>query len=167
LLAARAAQGEPGAFAELVRRHERAVRAFLMRLTRSPVLADDLAQEAFLTAWRKAQAYDGRGRYLGWLFGLAWTAFLMDARRGRRERAVLAAAPAPGSAATADPEGALALDQALSALEPQERAALLLCLGHGLSHAEAAAALGVPLGTLKSRVARARDRLARLLTEPA
>ena len=63
------------------------------------------------------------------------------------------------------PDERLALGQALGDLPADERAATLLCLGHGLTHAEAARALGVPLGTLKSRVARGRQRLVSLLQE--
>ena len=70
-LAAAAARGEAAAFEQLVRRHERVVRGFLARLAGAG-RADDLAQETFLTAWTKASAFTGEGRYKGWLMRIAW-----------------------------------------------------------------------------------------------
>lgn len=155
-LAARAAAGDVAAFTALVRAHEGAVRRFLARLSRGD--ADDLAQEAFMTAWRRAAHYRGDGSYRGWLFRIAWTTFL-DARRGdarRHGREQEYKAPA----ATTDPDLRLDLERTLGQLPTRERAAALLCFAEGCSHAEAAAIMAVPLGTLKSILARARTALA-------
>jgi RNA polymerase sigma-70 factor (ECF subfamily) len=142
-----------------VRRHERRVRSFLARLCRGAG-ADDLAQETFLTAWRKAAAYRGEGSYEGWLLRIAWRTFLSHQRSARTE---LEAEPeAHGS--IAGPQGeALDIERALGRLSAAERAAALLCYSEGCSHAEAARILEMPLGTLKSTVARARSRLAQSL----
>ena len=155
--AAQAAAGDVAAFTNLVRRHERRVRSFLGRLTRGEG-AEDLAQETFLKAWRTASSWRGEGSYEGWLLRIAWRQFL-SSRRGRREAGAEAAGPAPA----ADANLRIDLDRALASLPARERAAALLCYGEGCSHAEAAAILDLPLGTLKSIVLRARTFLVRKL----
>jgi RNA polymerase sigma-70 factor (ECF subfamily) len=156
-LARKAAGGDAGAFTSLVRRHERRVRAFLLRLCRGDShLADDLAQEAFVKAWRMAASWRGEGSYEGWLLRIAWRAFLSD-RRGRRDEVGLEEAFVEGQ--ESDPNAAIDVDRALARLGPRERAAAVLCLGEGWSHKEAARILDLPLGTLKSIVARARTQL--------
>jgi len=155
-LAGRAAAGEVAAFTELVRRHERRVRAFLARLTRGDG-ADDLAQETFLKAWRVAASFRGEGSYEGWLLRIAWRLFL-SSRRGRREEA--AEIPERADPAAGDADRRIDVGRALARLPARERAAALLCLGEGYSHSEAARILELPLGTLKSVVARARTALA-------
>lgn len=154
-LARRAAAGDDGAFAALVRAHEAPVRRFLRRLAGDA--ADDLAQETFLKAWRSAAHYRGDGRYRAWLMRIAWTRFLgarrADGRREQREAAV------HERESRHDPDAAIDLDRALAGLGPRERAAALLCFGEGCSHAEAAEIMALPLGTLKSIVARARAAL--------
>lgn len=164
-LASRVVQGDQGAFTMLVRRHERAVRSFLGRLAPGG-RADDLSQETFVRAWEKASSFGGQGRYVGWLLGIAWTTFLLDARKVRRTNAIsqqLKENPLPVLAD--DTDRRMAIQAAVERLSDQDRAAVLLCFGHGLTHEEAADALNVPLGTLKSRVARGREKLRELLEE--
>lgn len=158
-LARRAAAGDVAAFTALVRRHERRVRAFLVRLTRGDG-AEDLAQETFLKAWRSAGSWRGDGSYEGWLLRIAWRLFL-SRRRGRCEEPV--EMPDLGDSAGTDQDARIDVERALAALPARERAAALLCLGEGYSHSEAAGILEIPLGTLKSVVARARESLARAL----
>jgi RNA polymerase sigma factor (sigma-70 family) len=136
-----------------VRRHERRVRSFLDRLTRGQG-ADDLAQETFLKAWMMSASYRAEGRYEAWLLRIAWRQFLSAQRRR----------PPPvdiDTTLTFTPDEALRTDvnRALARLPERERAAALLCFGHGCSHAEAATVMELPLGTLKSIVARARKAL--------
>jgi RNA polymerase sigma-70 factor (ECF subfamily) len=139
------------------------VRAFLSRLCRGEG-GDDLAQETFVKAWRMAGSWRGEGSYEGWLLRIAWRTFLSD-RRGRREET--GAEEDYGAMARegheAGPDAAIDVNRALGRLPPRERAAALLCLGEGWSHGEAASILGLPLGTLKSLVARARAELVRQL----
>lgn len=158
-LARRAAAGDAAAFTALVRAHEAAVRRFLRRLAGET--ADDLAQETFLKAWRMAGRYRGDGRYRAWLMRIAWTAFLGAHRAQGRRDAREAATPRdePGH----DPETRIDLARALAGLGPRERAAALLCFGEGCSHGEAARIMALPLGTLKSIVARARAALVETL----
>jgi len=157
-LARRAAAGDAAAFTALVRSHEGAVRRFLSRLTRGEG-ADDLAQEVFLKAWRTAGSYRGEGAYRGWLMQIAWTAFLTSHRaKGRRQARDQASFEEDGGAAH-DPDARIDLERALASLGDRERAAALLCFGEGCSHSEAAEIMRLPLGTLKSILARARAAL--------
>lgn len=146
-LSQRAAGGDHAAFAMLVEKHERSLRSFLTR-TFGPDGADDAAQDAFIKAWRAAGQYDGRARYSTWLTRIAWRCRLDALRKERR-------------AEDATPERSVAaatgeVEDMLSRLSHSERAALVLCEGHGWTHPEAAELLSMPLGTLKSTVARAK-----------
>jgi RNA polymerase sigma-70 factor (ECF subfamily) len=142
-----------------VRRHERRVRAFLARLTRGEG-SDDLAQETFLKAWRVASSFRGDGSYEGWLLRIAWRQFL-SSRRKRREEPV--EGPDQADPDVGDGNMRIDVERALGRLPARERAAAALCFGEGCSHSEAAAILELPLGTLKSIVARARIELVKHL----
>jgi RNA polymerase sigma-70 factor (ECF subfamily) len=146
-LSRRAAGGDSAAFAMLVETYEAALRGFLARMA-GPDLADDIAQEAFFKAWRAAAQYDGRARYSTWLTRIAWRCRLDELRRSR--------AAEPPADPNVDGGESAEVNDMLSRLSANERAALVLCEGQGWTHAEAAALLGVPLGTLKSTVARAK-----------
>lgn len=139
------------------------MRAFLARAAGCD--ADDLAQEAFVRAWQRAGEYRGQGRYAAWVMGIGWRLFL-DQRRTARRRAVLAGDDGERTTSI-DPrlasDAAIDVDRLLAALSPQERAALTLCFGHGCSHGDAAAILGVPLGTLKSLVLRGRAKAQKMI----
>ena len=150
-LCGRAAKGDQAAFEMLVAKHERPLRSFLARMT-SPDVADDVAQEAFLKAWRFASSYDGRARFSTWLTRIAWRCLLDEARKTRRDK------PEDAPVQSTDSEhGSLVADMLARLTEP-ERAALILCDGHGWSHSEAAELLGMPLGSLKTVVARAKSK---------
>ena len=147
-LSQRAARGDSAAFAMLVEKHERPLRGFLAR-TFGREVADEIAQDAFLKAWRAAGQYDGRARYSTWLTRIAWRCRL-DALRRHRPPGEIEGRP-PGSVGLS-----VEVDDMLGRLSESERAALVLCEGHGWTHVEAAELLGLPLGTLKSTVARAK-----------
>jgi RNA polymerase sigma-70 factor (ECF subfamily) len=148
-LSRRAAAGDSAAFALLVAKHERALRGFLARMAGAD--ADDVAQEAFLKAWRHAGQYDGRARYSTWVTRIAWRCWLDRLRRQRTT-------PEHEPEETEAPQVGAEVQDMLARLSEKERAALVLCEGHGWTHAEAAELLGMPLGTLKSTVARAKAR---------
>ena len=161
--ARQAAAGDAAAFAALVRMHEAKVRRFLNRLTRGDG-ADDLAQEVFIKAWRMRASWREEGSYGAWLMRIAWTSFLSarraDTRRMERDfHALESSTPSAGSA----PDAALDVERALASLDERERAAAMLCFAEGYSHGEAARIMDLPLGTLKSIVARARARLVQSL----
>lgn len=160
-LARRAVSGDNAAFDTLVRRHQSAVRGFLRRLTRNDhALADDLAQEAFLTAFRKKHQFVD-GSFLSWLYAISWSRFLMHARKRRNGGDTILGE----EAAVVFTEGTTKLDleRALGQLASAESAAITLCLGIGYTHEEAAAILGLPLGTLKSHLFRGREKVKALL----
>lgn len=147
-LAQRSAAGDQAAFAALVDKYERSLRSFLLKTFGADV-ADDIAQDAFLKAWRAAGQYDGRARFSTWLIRIAWRCRLDTLRRQVRSEDVSQVA-AVGSAEPGE------VADMLSRLSESERASLVLCEGHGWTHAEAAELLEMPLGTLKSTVARAK-----------
>ena len=163
-LAREAAAGDAAAFGVLVRRHQSKLRGFLMRLTRgNQALADDLAQETFLESFRKIAQF-GTGSFFGWLCAIAYSRYLMEARKRKLENLDEAEeipddAPEPERASSVR----LDLEKAMARLVPVQRAALTLCFALGLSHEEAAASLNLPLGTLKSHVSRGREKLASML----
>jgi RNA polymerase sigma-70 factor (ECF subfamily) len=149
------------AFAELVRRHQSAVRNLLRRLCAGDAArADDLAQEAFLSAYRRLGSFRGEARFGTWLHRLVVNAYLSQARR-RPAPEPEPPAPAPGHEQV---EARHDLASAFGILRPEERAALALAYGQDLTHEEAAAILGWPLGTFKTHVARGKERLRAHLT---
>jgi RNA polymerase sigma factor (sigma-70 family) len=149
-----------------VRRNQSLVRGFLRRMTGNAALADDLAQETFLAAWRRIGSYEGKGAFRGWLCRIAYTQFLQN-RRSAKARAARDVAYMADADLTQDDQAAadarLDLDRLLAPLSPEQRAAMALCYGEGMSHAEAADALGLPLGTVKSHVLRGRERVMKSL----
>jgi RNA polymerase sigma-70 factor (ECF subfamily) len=163
-----AASGERHAFGELTRRHSAAVRALLRRMGAEAALADDLAQDAFLSAFQHIGDYRGEGPFAGWIKRIAARAYIRRWRRdsvGRRLEQGLeddVAEPAL-FLETARAEDRIDLDAALLMLTPEERLCVTLCSGAGFSHAEAALALNRPLGTVKSHVRRGLDKLRRQL----
>jgi RNA polymerase sigma factor (sigma-70 family) len=160
-LARRAALGERAAFGELVRRHSSAVRGLMRRLGADSALADDLAQDAFLTAFEQITEFRGDGTFQAWVKRIAARLFV---RRWRRDKRTDLVAETPDTPATdgsdqADAARRIDLDAALNTLTSAERLCVSLCYGGGLSHAEAAEALNAPLGTVKSHVKRGLDKL--------
>jgi RNA polymerase sigma factor (sigma-70 family) len=162
-LAERARSGDTAAFAALVRLFQSRLRGFLLRLTRGDrALADDLAQETFLEAWRKAAQFRGEGSFGGWLTRIAYTRYLMESRRRKLE-------PLDEDADIVGPGDSMGrdmrfdLERALARLSLPERAALTLCYALGHSNDEAAEILDIPLGTLKSHVLRGRRKLQTML----
>ena len=113
-------------------------------------------------AWRSAGTWRQEGSYRAWLLRIAWRRFLSH-RRADRPTEPLEHAEDVGIAPSAERKAEV--DQALARLGERERMAALLCFAEGFSHGEAAAIMGVPLGTLKSLVARARRELAKCLED--
>lgn len=159
-LAALAAAGDRAAFGELVRRHGSAVRGLLRRMGAPPAEADDVAQDAFLAAFERVGEFRGQGTFVAWVRKIAARAYLRRLQRERRIAALTAATEAgEQAAATPDDAGRMDLDDALRGLSAAERICVTMCYGAGLSHAEAADALNLPLGTVKSHVKRGLEKL--------
>ncbi len=140
--------------------YQQALRAFLRRLCRNDAEADDLAQDAFVFAWEQIHRFDTARGFRPWLFGIAWRKWRERQRGWRRLlRRETQYAETRQTAAEADPALRLDLAAACAALPPEQRAVLLLCLGCDFTQAEAAEALSMPLGTVKSHIARGREKL--------
>jgi RNA polymerase sigma factor (sigma-70 family) len=160
-LAGRSALGERAAFGELVRRHSSAVRGLLRRLGADPSLADDLAQDAFLTAFEQIADFRAEGTFQAWVKRIAARLYVRRWRRDKRTD-LMADTPEPEAElgqGQADAAQRIDLDAALNTLSASERLCVSLCYGGGFSHAEAADALNAPLGTVKSHVKRGLDKL--------
>lgn len=160
-LAALAATGDRDAFGELVRRHGAAVRSLLRRMGAQAAEADDAAQDAFVAAFERIGEYRGEGAFAAWVKKIAARQHLRRLQRDRRLRELALSeeepqGPAPGESEAA---GRIDLDEALRTLPAAERLCVSMCYGAGLSHSEAADALNLPLGTVKSHVKRGLDRL--------
>jgi RNA polymerase sigma-70 factor (ECF subfamily) len=161
------------AFSELVRRHQSAVRATLRRLTAgNHALADDLAQDTFMLAFRNLGAFRQESKFSTWLYRIATNAYLADARKRKEEllgdRADDVADDegddaSPGEAGGPDPARAatlsLDMERALALLSEGERAAIVQCYHNDLSHEEAAQVLNCPIGTVKTHILRAKQKL--------
>ncbi len=161
-LAALAAAGDRRAFGELARRHVAAVRALLRRMGADAAGADDLAQDAFLVAFERMGDFRGEGPFAGWVKRIAARLYLRRRKSAWKVEDGLAEDDArwgvhPGG----DAAGKVDLEDALKALAAVERVCVTLCFGAGLTHAEAAEATGLPLGTVKSHVKRGLDKLRR------
>jgi RNA polymerase sigma-70 factor (ECF subfamily) len=169
-LVALSVAGDRRAFGELVRRHGSAVRGLLRRMGADPALADDLAQDAFLAAFEQIAEFRGDGAFQAWVKRIAARLYVKRWRRDARID-LMAEPPEPEQRGAPSESGAanrIDLDEALKTLSPVERVCVSLCYGGGLSHAEAAAALNTPLGTVKSHVKRGLDKLrARMAPEGA
>lgn len=163
-LVAAAQAGSSDAYSRLVERHQQAVRAFLRRACGDWALADDVAQETFLAAWPRVGGLKAGSSVRAWLCGIAYRKHLTARRSAIRAR-VREAAYEDGREAALDagPADKIALDRAMADLPPDQRACVALCLAADFSHAEAAEALGLPLGTVKSHVTRGRARLLQAL----
>jgi RNA polymerase sigma-70 factor (ECF subfamily) len=158
------------AYGELVQRHQSAVRRFLRCLTRGDdALADDLAQETFVTAYRSLTRFHGTASLTTWLLGIARNQHRNATRRQRTRNEIpdadreLAAMAADG-ADTRTSDLRHDLDAALRQLSPDEQLALHLGFQQGLSHAEIANVTAWPLGTTKTHLARGKDKLRQLLS---
>ena len=164
-----ARRGSPAAFEALYRNHVGHVYGLCLRMTANPATAEDCTQEAFIQAWRSLPAFEGRAAFGTWLHRIAVNAVLAQGRR-RREQ-VGADVPADEAAAalpdpSASNDGAvLDLEAAIACLPAGARQVLVLVGVYGHSHEEAAALLGIAVGTCKSQLHRARQLLgARLQT---
>jgi RNA polymerase sigma-70 factor (ECF subfamily) len=159
-------RGSEQAFNCMIDRHQQAVRGFLRHLLANAADAEDIAQETFLAAWQDINGYRGDASLRSWLCAIAWRkaksaqrAWMRCLTRETTYHASMASDAEPGSTA----EDRFAVQQALLVLPIRQRAAVVLCLAEGFSHAEAADALGFPLGTVKSHVARGKALLIRAL----
>lgn len=154
------------AFGELVRRNQSVVRATLRKLTRgNQALADDLAQETFLLAFRSLRNFRGDAKFGTWLYRVAYNVFVSDTRRRREEQLDEESGEAGEVAAESEHTGMrIDLERAMRVLNEAEHAAIVQCYFNDLTHEEAAYVLGWPLGTVKTHVLKAKQKMKQALT---
>lgn len=154
-----AAGGDQVASASFIRRTQADVWRFCAHLV-DPGVADDLTQEVYLRAMRGAAGFRGDSSARTWLLAVARRTAADEIRRRQRRRRL----PDPVVATEPDPSGHHALRDLVAGLPHDRREAFVLTQVVGLSYAEAADATGVPIGTIRSRVARAREELIGAIT---
>ncbi len=168
-LVARACDEDRAAFAELVRRHQGRVRGLLLRLAKDRALADDLAQEVFLRAYRGLVGFQGRSAFGTWLYRIAYNVYLNNRTRVRR----FCELPDDYDTRTVAPESALSaprsdlrrdLAAAIETLPERYRAVVVLYYLEEVSYPEIADILSVPLGTVKTHLHRAKRLLRQQMT---
>jgi RNA polymerase sigma-70 factor, ECF subfamily len=157
----RARRGDQEAFAAVIRHYDPGLRALAYRLLGDRDLMDDVLQEAYVKAFKGLRRFRGDAKLGTWLYRIAYNACLDELRRSRRDDqlpltdGLPSTSPDPGDVAA----GREDLARALAALPPDERAAVLLVDAQGFDYRHAAHVLGVPEGTVASRLNRARASL--------
>ncbi|HZF14200.1 MAG TPA: sigma-70 family RNA polymerase sigma factor [Thermoanaerobaculia bacterium] len=177
-LAERARAGSPEAFRELVLRFERPVYGLILRMVRDPSTAEELAQDVFWKAYRRLDSYDPERRFGSWLFKIAHNTTIDHLRKSAPDLVSLEAGDDEGGGLAAvlsdpaaeSPEAAAErsdlardLQRAIATLRPEYREAVVLRHQEGLSYEEISETMGLPLGTIKTHLHRARKELAVLL----
>jgi RNA polymerase sigma-70 factor (ECF subfamily) len=176
---------EPGAFEELVRRYERELYGYLRHYLGDPQMAEDAFQQTFLQVHLKCATFEQGRRVRPWLYAVATNQAIDCQRRARRHRLVslddrLAKDRQDGaqpwdkrSEAAANPaeqtelvETKAVVRQALDALSPRTKAVVTLIYFQGMKYHEAAEVLGIPLGTVKSRLQAALEKLHKAIPHP-
>jgi RNA polymerase sigma-70 factor (ECF subfamily) len=162
-LIAQAQQGDRGAFGQLVRRHRGGVINVVYRMCGDANLADEAAQEAFIRAWQHLPGYRPRSPFRNWLYRIATNA-ARDALR--REVGTVDIDTVSVTDSTQGPQAAVEaqelgerVQEAVLSLPPASRAVLVLREYEGLSYKEIADTLGIPMGTVMSRLNYARNLL--------
>lgn len=158
--------GDERAFEQLVQRREAWLRNLLRRLSGDPHLADDLAQQVFLQAWRSIKTLRSSGAFAAWIKRMAVNAWLQYVRSNEP---LNAASSTSGNASLRD--GAVAestgvgidIDRALNLLPAHVRLCIVLAYNEGMSHREIAEVTALPLGTVKSHIKRGNARLQQFL----
>lgn len=171
------------AFGQLLQRHQSGVRGCLRRLCAgNDALADDLAQETFVLAWRNLASFRQEARFSTWLYRIATNCWLAHARKRREvllgdrdgdgdgdggESADDAITMAHGYVDDTSHATSLKVDlaRAMQTLSDAERAAIVQCYDNDLTHEEAAYVLGCPVGTVKTHILRAKHKLRRAMAD--
>lgn len=161
LIAKIIANGDPEAFEVLLKAHHNQVRVLLLRLSNGDIaLADDLAQEVFLSAYSNIAQYRAKGTFSAWIYSIAYHAFLRykshNNAREEREKAWQVIQQNQNS----NIEINIDLERAFVKLKPEECSAITLCFTLGHTNEEAATIMKIPTGTLKSHIHRGKSKLA-------
>ncbi|WP_043728456.1 RNA polymerase sigma factor [Streptomyces zinciresistens] len=175
LLHERVRAGDRAAFAQIFDEHARVVYAHAVRTTGDRALAEDVMSLTFLEAWRlRAKLREEVRSVRAWLLGIATNVMRNTARAARRHRDAMSRLPPPEAlpdfsdevvGQMADAQRLAAAARALQRLKRTDREVFTLVVWSDLGYAAAAEALGIPVGTVRSRLSRTRERLRRLVEE--
>ena len=177
-LVKRAAGGDEGAFEKLVIENENLIYNVALKITGNPDDAEDVAQEAFIKAYRNLGSFRGESRFSGWLYRLCYNAAMDHIRKTRdpnlrsltnddgsdAELDVADPAPTPEESAERK-ETQRIVREAVNQLDNDKREILIMREFSGMSYTAIADALGIEEGTVKSRISRARASLAEILRQ--
>jgi RNA polymerase sigma-70 factor, ECF subfamily len=152
--------GDVDAFGQLVRAYQADVWRLSLHLLRNRTAADDVTQECFVRAFRFISTYKGRSKFTTWLLSIARNCAVDEMRRSGRRRRIEEEVRAETTERSHDPTSGIEVREALAELPMELREPVVLIDMLGLSYLEAAQVLGLPTGTVKSRVHRARTTLA-------
>ena len=160
LIARVVAGDDPRAFERLVMQYQSPVRGFLRQLTSDPAAADDLAQETFLKAFQRLAQFRGDAKLSTWLIAIAYNEFRQSQRRTAHQLKITGALRQEPDLHTIEPSSEIHdLPKLLGWLEEDERVVMVLSYAYEFSHREIALVTGLPVGTVKSKVTRAKQRI--------
>lgn len=148
------------AFSFLVEPHKNTLMTFLTRLTGNPNTAEDLYQETLIKAYLNICKFEARSRFKTWLFSIGYKEFLQSERKTARFYRLINVFKT-NVKETYEPDTGASVDvqKALNQLPHNERAAIILSEGYGLTHTEIAETMETPLGTVKSYIKRAKQNI--------
>jgi len=167
-LAKRLAAGDESALHDLVDEYGRSMFAYALRLTNDPAKAEDVLQDVLVTVWRKASSYRGEGRFIAWLLGIVHHTAMNAMRHDsiliteEMEESLPSPSGSPEAQAQQNQQGAW-VREGLKSMSAEHRAVLELVFYNGLSLEEVSKICQCPLGTVKSRLAYARQHLKGIL----
>lgn len=150
------------AFATLISLHQNQIRNYARRLTKGDLsLADDIAQETFISAFQKLNKYSAKGSFAGWLLTICYRHFLQQLRKYKPDQHDIEChIPVFDSI-----EPQIMIEQALRLISHEERSAITLHSTLGHSHLEIATIMQIPIGTVKSHITRGKNKIIDLLSE--
>jgi RNA polymerase sigma-70 factor (ECF subfamily) len=150
-------------FEQVAMPHARSLLRFALRLTRNSYAAEDLVQETLLLAWRGFRQFQTGTNVRAWLYRILMNAFLAQDRKERASLPTLVLTPEAGAVPNSSSD-TLEVIQALNRLSVDQRTVLLLAVVEGFTCREIAEILTVPIGTVMSRLSRARESMRELLS---
>jgi RNA polymerase sigma-70 factor (ECF subfamily) len=170
-LLSRARAGDARALGCLLEKHRRRVTRHVRRLVRQPGDAEDVVQETFIRAWRGLRAFRGESSFYSWLYRIATNAALAFRKRAKcfqpLEDASLQGLDSGPEERVIARQASETLERAMALLRPEQARALSLYEVEGMSYQDIAHALGVPIGTVRTLIFRARRSLQAALERPA
>lgn len=149
---------EASAFNELVRRHQTSLYVFLSRFTENTFQAEDLTQDTFIKSFNRIESFNNKSQFKTWLFSIGYREFLQYKRKSQSINTMIQRfKQAFNHKKTTQIQEHIDINKSLGQLSHHQKAALILCDVCGMTHVEAAQAIDVPLGSLKTYIKQARS----------